>query len=285
MKNEVQQGQVTEVFIGVEAHKSTAAIIRNHSTNQRDIREMALNDLDLTECRHILDLGCGFGFFTESLRHRVQPEAVVTGLDMIPAYESLFLEVCKKAGVQGRFIAAPVSYIEVLPDRSCDLILCSYALYFFPEITSQIARLLTPEGVFVTITHAWQNMRELIAATKTVLRNKGVFRRHRLPVEEIIGRFCAENGHDLLRPWFARVEATDYPNTLIFKQDEVSHLLRYFHFKSPFFLSGIDLDREEVLTKLAAHLENLAQIHQGFNLSKDDRIFICRQPRFPGGNE
>ncbi|MEI7638179.1 MAG: methyltransferase domain-containing protein [Syntrophus sp. (in: bacteria)] len=283
MKNEVQQRQVTEVFIGVEAHKSTAALIRNHSTNQRDIREMALNGLDLTECRHILDLGCGFGFFTESLRGRVQPGAVVTGLDMIPAYEPLFMEVCKQAGIQGRFIAAQVSYTEGLTDRSCDLILCSYALYFFPEIISQIARLLTPEGIFVTITHAGQNMRELIAATKTVLGNKGIFRRHRLPVEEIIGRFCAENGHDLLRPWFARVEVTDYPNTLIFKQDEVSHLLRYFHFKSPFFLSGIDLDRDEVLTNLAVHLENLSQTHQSFNLSKDDRIFICRQPRFPGG--
>lgn len=283
MKNTVQQGHVTEVFVGVEAHKSTAALIRSHSTNQRDIREIALNDLDLTECRHILDLGCGFGFFTEALRQRVQSEAVVTGLDMIPAYEPLFLEVCRKADLQGRFIAAPVSHIKTLPDRSYDLILCSYALYFFPEIISHIARLLAPEGIFATITHALQNMRELIAATKTVLTNKGNFNRHRLPVENTIGRFCAENGHDLLRPWFTRVEATDYPNDLIFKQDEASHLLRYFHFKSPFFLAGIDSDREEVLIQLATHLEDLFRTHRGFSLSKNDRIFVCRQPRFPGG--
>jgi ubiquinone/menaquinone biosynthesis C-methylase UbiE len=284
MKNEELQGQVTKVFIGVEAHQETAALIRSHSANRRDIREVSLTNLDLQQCRRIIDIGCGFGFFSEALRHKVPPTAHLTGLDMIPAYEPLFLDVCKRIGVPGRFLTAPVSHVHTLPEKSWDLVLCSYALYFFPEIIPRIARLLTLTGIFITITHAIDNMGELIAAARSSLRKKGyLLDQDRLPIEKIIGRFCAENGQALLSPWFARIDTTDYLNTLIFKPDEVSFLLSYFHFKSPFFLTGIDLDQAGILNTITAHLTDVSRSQNGFTISKDDRIFICRQPRFPGG--
>jgi ubiquinone/menaquinone biosynthesis C-methylase UbiE len=283
MDRDAQQLQVAEVFTGVLAHQETAALIRSHSTNQRDIREEAFANLDLQYCRRILDLGCGFGFFSEALRGKVSPAAHLTGLDMIPAYEPLFLEVCKRIGVQGRFLAAPISYVHSLPGGAWDLVLCSYALYFFPEIISRIAQLLTPNGLFITITHTGDNMGELITAARTALRKTGFLTdREQLPIEEIIGRFCAENGHDLLSPWFARIDVADYPNALFFKHEEVSLLLSYFQFKSPFFLTGIDLDRHGIISAVTAHLTEVSLFQQGFTISKDDRIFICRQPRYPG---
>ncbi len=285
MDSDVQQQQVTEVFTGVQAHLLTAELIRTHSTNREDIREAALADLDLRSCRRILDLGCGFGFFSLALRNRVSPAAQLTGLDMIPAYEPLFLDVCREIGVAGRFLAAPVSCVATLPDRSFDLILCSYALYFFPEITPHLARLLDPGGIFVTITHAAQNMGELFAAAKDVLREKGILDQERLPVEEIVRRFCAENGRDVLAPWFNSIKTVAYPNTLIFKADEVSRLFSYFQFKSPFFLTGIDLDREKTMALFAARLEELSRRHDGFKIFKDDSIFICREPNFPAGGK
>ncbi len=281
MDSDVQQQQISEVFTGVQAHLLTAELIRRHSTNRADIREAALAGLDLRSCRRILDLGCGFGFFSLALRDRVPPTALLTGLDMVPAYESLFLDVCRDIKVSGRFIAAPVSHIATLPDRSFDLILCSYALYFFPEVAPHLARLLEPDGVFVTITHAEQNMRELFAAAKDVLRDKGILDQERLPVEEIVSRFCAENGRDILTPWFKSIATIDYLNTLIFEADEVAHLFSYFQFKSPFFLTGIDLDREETMALFAVHLEELSRRQDGFKIYKDDCIFVCREPVFP----
>ncbi|HOF04444.1 MAG TPA: class I SAM-dependent methyltransferase [Syntrophales bacterium] len=280
-KNE-QLEQVSEVFTGVEAHLLTAELIRDHSTNSQDIRELALAGLTWQDCRRVLDLGCGFGFFTEALRNRLPPGAGITGLDMIPGYEPLFLDVCRRVGAAGRFIAAPVAHIETLPERSWDLILCSYALYFFPEMTGRIARLLSPGGVFVTITHAARNMGELFAAAKAVLKEQGILKRRRLPVEEIIGRFCAENGAEFLGRWFGRIEVIDYPNTLIFRPDELPLLLSYFRFKTPFFLAGIEArHREGLMARFAVHLEDAARKEDGFRIFKDDRIFICREPR-PG---
>jgi hypothetical protein len=43
------------------------------------------------------------------------------------------------------------------------------------------------------------------------------------------------------------------------------------------------LDRDGILKAIAAHLADVAHFQQGFTISKDDRIFICRQPRFSGG--
>jgi len=127
-------------------------------------------------------------------------------------------------------------------------------------------------------------MVELIAAARTALRKIGFLSdRECLPIEEIIGRFNAENGRELLSPWFARIDDADYPNALSFKPDEVSLLLSYFQFKSPFFLTGIDRDRDGILNAIAVHLTDVSQSQHGFTISKDDRIFICREPRFPGG--
>ena len=280
MNKEAQQEQIAAVFTGVDAHLVTAELIRSHSTNREDIREVALRGLDLRPCRRILDLGCGFGFFSEALRNRVGPDARLTGLDMIPAYERLFLDVCRRIGVRGRFIAAPVSHVATLPERSWDLVLCSYALYFFPEITVRIARLLAAGGIFIAITHGEKNMGELFTAARTVLKEQGIMNRERLPVEEIIGRFCGENGGELLRCSFHRIDTIDYPNTLIFKPHELPLLLAYFHFKSPFFLAGIDaLHRDRIMTGFAAHLEDVTRRQEGFTIFKDDRIFICREPR------
>jgi len=84
----------------------------------------------------------------------------------------------------------------------------------------------------------------------------------------------------LLQRSFHRIDAIDYPNTLIFKPHELPLLLAYFRFKSPFFLAGIDaLHRDGIMTRFAAHLEDVARRQEGFTIFKDDRIFICREPR------
>jgi ubiquinone/menaquinone biosynthesis C-methylase UbiE len=274
----MEKTNVVEVFIDVKAHRLTADIIRKFSTNKKDIRDLALDGLNLKSCKVILDLGCGFGFFTQALKGRVHPEAFVRGIDIIEAYGPLFLRTCEDTGLRGTFSAEGVHSIRKLEDRQFDLILCSYALYFFPEIIPDISRVLKSEGLFIAITHSSENMGELINAAKEALKEKKMLSEHALPIEGIIRRFSSENGLQLLSPWFDGIRGVDYPNNLVFLSDDLRYIVEYFRFKSPFFLSGTSYSSETVTRLLRGYLEKVFPARDQFTISKDDTIFIAEKP-------
>ncbi len=166
MTRDLNTSRILSVFSRVDDHRRIASLIRNHSTNTQDIRTIALDAIDTRAARSILELGCGFGSFLGALEGRISPEGHLTGIDIVPAYKEPFLEACRRIGVQGRFLAEGAQRISACPDRSYDLILCSFALYFFPEVIPHIARILRPGGVFIAITHDRRNMGELMDSRK-----------------------------------------------------------------------------------------------------------------------
>jgi len=279
MEEKAEKSRVKEVFKDIDAHRFIADIVRKHSTNRSDVREIAVDMLDMSECRNILDLGCGFGFFTEILKGRVHPCAVVTGVDIIDGYETSFHETCKKAGLECRFLSEGASVINNFNDRSFDLILCSYALYFFPEFIPDISRILASSGSFIAITHDRNNMKELIAITKEVLSNNNVLKEERLPLEAIISHFSSENGMDMLSPWFGQLKTADYFNSLVFRPEDVPRIIEYFLFKSPFLLTGTDYELEHIINLLSIHIQKASFMRDGFTISKNDRVFICSSPQ------
>lgn len=274
-----EQAQIHKVFDDVQAHLRIADLIQRFSTNKHDVRRTSLEGLDLKDCRQILDLGCAFGSFTDKLKDRVSPDAVVTGVDVIGGYEPLFLAACRRAGIRGRFFSTGTSILETFADRSFDLILCSYALYFFPEAIPEIARLLYPKGTFVAITHQRQNAVEMIGLVKRVLDAMGLFHERDLPLENITGRFSSENGEALLQPWFGRIDVIDFPNKLVFSKRDIEHFLDYCRFKSPLYFTDTGLDMEAVIPAVSEQIRRAASERNGITVSKDDCIFICALPK------
>jgi ubiquinone/menaquinone biosynthesis C-methylase UbiE len=126
--------KILQVFRNVQEHRRIEQLIRQFSSNKDDIRIAALNQIDLSHCQNVLELGCAFGSFTEALKDRLHPDAKITGLDIVPEYESFFLEACKRAGYSGNFSSTGVKPINKYPGGTFDLIICSFALYFFIEI-------------------------------------------------------------------------------------------------------------------------------------------------------
>jgi len=273
-----EQDQIHKVFDNVQAHLRIADLIRRFSTNRHSVHETALEGLDLRECRRILDLGCGFGPFTDKLKGRVAPEAVVTGVDVIGGYEPLFLEACQRAGLRGQFHSAGASILETSAERSFDLILCSYALYFFPHAIPDIACLLHKEGTFIAITHHRRNLGEMIGMIKRILDAMGQFHERDLPVEVITGRFSAENGEALLQPWFGRIGVIDFPNRLVFSKQDIEFVLEYFRFKSPLYFTETGLDMGAVIPMVSEHIRRAASRRKGITITKNDRIFVCARP-------
>lgn len=278
--------KIIDVFGDVDSHLVTAEIIRTHSTNRRDIREVALEGIDLSKAGEILELGCGFGFFTESLKGRVAPGACVTGVDVVKGYETAFLEACARAELTGTFVHGDASLIGDFEDRSFDAAICSYSLYFFPYIIDEIARVLNDQAVFIATVHNGNSMRELVDFAREMLVEHGMIEQGAiLHIESLISSFSSENGDELLRPWFGHVRRKAYENSLVFTAGDMYLLMEYFRFKWPLFLSPLPPQAvATVLDLFEVHLQRyFNRRRDGFSITKDDTIFICFKPRHTKG--
>ena len=279
MAEVLDKKKIRQVFRNVQKHRRIEQLIRKFSSNKDDIRITALNQVDLTHCQNVLELGCAFGSFTEALKDRLHPEAKITGLDIVPEYEPFFLEACKRAGYTGTFSSTGVNPIKKYSTGTFDLVICSFALYFFVEMIPEIARILKKDGIFITITHDQCNMQELIAITRNTLEdNKLLANNQLLPIEIIVRQFSAENGEKLLYPSFGRIQQIDFNNSLIFQAQETELFLEYYQFKRPFFLTGTNTHKNDILDQLRFELQTMAMNSKIIKMCKDDRIFICSDP-------
>ena len=273
--------KIRQVFRNVQKHRHIEGLIRQFSSNKEDIRLTALNQVDLTNCRDVLELGSAFGAFTEALKGRLDPGAAITGLDIVAEYEPFFLEACRRAGYSGTFFATGIQTIRKYPANSFDLIICSFALYFFVEMIPEIARVLRKDGTFITITHDQCNMQELIHITRKTLKEQNLLaNNHLLPIEVIVQQFSAENGEKLLRPYFGQVRKLNFKNSLIFQPWDIDFFVNYYQFKSPFLLVGTDAEKKTIVNKLLHKLQDIGAQNKVITMCKDDAIFICSQPQF-----
>ncbi|HUN55486.1 MAG TPA: class I SAM-dependent methyltransferase [Smithella sp.] len=276
MPEVLDKKRIRKVFRDVQKHLAIAQLIRRFSTNKEDIRKTALKQVDLTNCRSVLELGCAFGAFTEALKDKLHPEANITGLDIVPEYRPFFMEACLRAGYSGSFSFAGIDKIKKYPPNSFDLVICSYALYFFPDMIPEISRVVKKDGFFITITHSKEDMREIISLIKKILHeHHSSDEKQSLPIEIIFDQFSAENGEMLLHPYFDRIQAIDFKNTLVFQPQEIDCFFDYVQFKRSFFLTGTDARNKTVIHQLLLELQDAAMKNNLLTICKDDRIFIC----------
>ena len=174
MSEVLDKKKIRKVFRDVQKHLAIAQLIRRFSTNKEDIRKTALSHVDLSDCRNVLELGCAFGAFTEALKDKLHPDAEITGIDIIPEYKPFFLEACHLAGYEGFFSSSGIDRIKKYITQSFDLIICSYALYFFPDMIQEIAHILNKDGVFITITHSQADMQETVGIIKEILKQNNL---------------------------------------------------------------------------------------------------------------
>ena len=162
MQKVLDKRKIRKVFRDVQKHLAIAQLIQRFSTNKEDIRKTALMQVDLSNCHNVLELGCAFGAFTEALKNKLPKDAKITGIDIIPEYRPFYLDACRRAGYEGLFSSSGIDKIKKYPSGSFDLVICSYALYFFPNMISEIARILKTDGFFITITHSKKDMWEMV---------------------------------------------------------------------------------------------------------------------------
>jgi len=268
---------LARIFKDAATHREVAGVIGRHLDNSQDIRKVALEGLNLAGAREILDLGCGFGFFTEGLQDKVSPLARITGIDCHPEYEWFFFQACEKINIRKRFSSSGCTSVKSMKAQSFDLILCSYALYFFPEMISEIARVLSKNGTFISITHTTGHFHQFSELVRDILSSIGIKYSGENDYEKLIDRFSDMNGREMLKEGFQTITEKQFSSTLVFTKEDYDDFVTYFDFKHEFFLPEME-DRDLYNLVLKGVKEYLVEGNK-LEISKDDIIYICADPR------
>lgn len=272
------ENHLVRIFKDAAAHREVAGIIARHLSHEEDIRSVALDGMELGSFRNILDLGCGFGFFTEGLRGRVHPEARITGVDRFPEYEWFYFQTCEQLNIKKRFLSSGSRALREMEDRSFDLILCSYALYFFPEMIREISRVMKKEGLFIAITHATSHLHPFTNYIREVLLQNGFSPEDEIPYERLINKFSDKNGKELLGPFFQTISEKSYRCNLVFEPAGWDDFTTYFNFKRSFFIPH-SLDEDDRLHhRVLNSVKEFLTRGNNLIINKDDVIYLCSHP-------
>ncbi len=243
-----------------------SALIRRHSTNQRDVREVALSEVDLSWADEVLDLGCGFGFMAQAIAERLPPGARITGVDAHRINREPFESRVRQAGRRAKFVHMTIDKGLPWRDEAYDLVVSTYSLYFFPQILPEIARVLRPGGRFLAVTHCAQSVFSLFRLAQLTEAC--------VPWLAIVVRFCTENGAERLGRFFGTVDRLDYQNSLRFEADEVDDLIHYLRFKLESFNTWSE--SEAALQRIdSGELRDRLVALDGAVVEKDDTVFWC----------
>jgi SAM-dependent methyltransferase len=252
-----------------DRHAAVSDLIRRHSTNPADVREVALRGLDLRGMHRVLDVGCGFGFMAEAVAARLAPDAEIVGVDACAANEDAFLLRVRAHGIRAQFIRRQLERQLDWPDATFDLVLASYALYFFPAVLAELPRVMKPHGLLLAVTHTESSCAALLNAVGLPADREGLM--------PIIRAFSVENAERQLRPLFREVQRVDYTNTLVFDHTHVEDLLAHVRFKLPLLLPAAP--PRELPPQLAATVRAALAPGGQVRIEKNDAAFRCRGPR------
>jgi len=254
------------------AHEAISHIIRRYSTNRADVRHEALQDIDLTGVARLLDLGCGFGFMVDALAGSIPPDAEIVGVDMHPKNGEVFLARAEAVAGSARFVCRRLDSHLDFPRQSFDAVIASYSLYFFPGVIPEVARVLKPDGLFLSVTHSESQFEYLLEALG--------FTQEHSEFRSVLLEFSAENGGAKLAEHFAVVESRPYRNQLVFRSEDLDDYLALLRFKLPSLMPALAFDPDQA-TKLMDRARDLLVSSDHVTIEKDDTVFISKEPHLP----
>jgi SAM-dependent methyltransferase len=275
---------IRKAYDAVQNHVRARQLITCYSVNREDIRDRALSGLDMTGVESVLDLGCAYGFFAEKLAGRLQEGASIEGIDLIDkTNRELFLNAVDLMGYRGRFTVGSADLIKNMAGNSFDLVAASYSLYFFPHLIGEIARILRPNGVFITITHSEFSLQEVIRFIPRCIRSIGLEALGEPAIRKLLQVFSLENGEKWLKGHFGKIEKIVFKNALSFPLDNEDDCIDYLEKKKNLLFKEIFETApqrvEEVLSSFYHDIRESARERGTVVITKDDCVFRCFEPR------
>ncbi|HOT43330.1 MAG TPA: class I SAM-dependent methyltransferase [Spirochaetota bacterium] len=278
------RNDITRTYEQVHDLLLTRYIIKTYSSNRRDIRDVALSNLNCINAKKVLELGCGYGFFIEKLKGRIHDSAVIIGIDMVENNREPFLHSVSSIQYTGEFISASADIIKEMPQGSFDMIITSYSLYFFPHLIPDIARVLAPGGVFIAVTHSKNTLKEAIQFIRSCMKSVGSLDEKETVINRLFSAFSLEEGRYQLEKHFKKVERLDYSNSMVFPAEHVNDFIFYMQKKKNLIYKEVMEVMPEKLDAIVScveqHIIDYTAEHRTIILNKDDAVFRCFEPKY-----
>jgi SAM-dependent methyltransferase len=162
-------------------------------TSGPDAREIAFAAVAEVAPNRVLEVGCGPGEAAERLQRDLDAHVVATD------QSERMVQLARARGLDAR-----TADVQRLPfaDGEFDCVLAAWMLYHVPDVDAglaEIARVLRPGGRIGAVTNASDHLAELWGL---------------VGIERLAHSFGSENGEELLRRHFARVERHDVEGTV-----------------------------------------------------------------------
>jgi hypothetical protein len=201
------------------------------------------------------------------------------GIDKLETNKKHFLNAASAAEFEGSFLTGPAERIREIEDRTCQLILANYSLYFFPDILPAIRKALADNGIFIAITHSKNQLQEFFSDLEQIIQFTGSDSSKRIFKPQLQDRFSSENGKEILSQYFSRIKRITYKNQLRFPYQHLSKCIYYLYFKrytiyDENFLSRSD--KKMLNQGLLTYMRKRSKITGSYDLNKDDTIFQCQ---------
>ncbi len=240
------------------------ARIRLHarfSTNRYGMFRWIFDRFALRADACVLELGAGTAQLWTRNAGRIPPRWRIVVSDFSPGMLGVARANVARIGRPFALMAADVQRLP-FPDATFDAVIANHMLYHVPDIPGgvrEIRRVLIPGGACYAATFSEANMRELDAIA---LRFLG------MDLSKAAFRFGLENGGDLMRASFPKVELERYPDSLVIT--EAQPVMDYLnstrlHSAAP----------EESKAALRSFLEAEIAAHGAIKVSKDAGMFIA----------
>lgn len=281
--NNIPLENLDNTFGRVKLHQRIGNIILEHSTNQTSLGSIVYKEIHFDETIRVADIGCGYGRCINHLDKIVPSDSDYIGIDPLESNRIPFLNTTNTAGFSGNYICGNADRISEFPDNYFDLILCNFSLYFFIDTLPTIVNKLKSNGLFITITHSTNSLNELLNDLQIILNIDHKSTWDDLGSEQILDNFNAENGLELLQPYFNDIEEIAYSNSLEFHVNDVDKLFDLLQFKKTSLIHHNDYTDYIKTSEFDDKLRNVITVKINklgkYTLNKDDAIFRCRIPK------
>jgi ubiquinone/menaquinone biosynthesis C-methylase UbiE len=274
---------ITKTYEKVHDLLLTRYIIKSYSTNRSDVREIAVKNLNLANVKKVLELGCGYGFFIEKLKGMLHDSAIIIGIDMVENNREPFLHSVASIQYKGEFIQGNADIIKEMSKSSFDLIITSYSLYFFPHLIPNIADILSPDGIFIAITHSKKTLQEAIYLITECMSKIGIEKKDETIINKLFMAFSLEDGKEQLERYYEKVERIHFMNSMIFHPGNIDDCIFYINQKKNLIYKEVMESMPEKMNELQQCVERNIQyqIHTMgiMSLNKNDAVFRCYKPK------